>query len=418
MLVEQSTNTGWSFKHIASGASTARRHEVYDVDVSPTLRLGRVFGIQIGLNWSLLFVFALIAWSLATQLPPQVPGRLPAEYWIAGIAGALAFYVCLLAHELAHSVVARMQGVKVSGITLWLFGGVSNLETEPKSARSEALITFVGPLTSLVVAAIAYVLAVALAASHALALVVAVLIWLAYINVALGVFNLLPAFPLDGGRLLSSILWWRSGSRRQGIHQAVQVGRVIAYLMIAIGLLQLFFVSVVGGIWLAFLGWFLLSAAGAEEAGVAARELLRKVAVSAAMTSPVVTVPDWLTVEQFLSAEAPRHSFTTYPVHDPQGALTGVVRLREVIEHRRPGQLDKRVSEFAHPLSEIVTARPDEDLGALVERAGARLERRVLVFDGTQLVGIISPADIARILTLRQAMAKQRPAPTAAAGGG
>jgi Zn-dependent protease len=353
-----------------------------------------VFGIEIGLNWSLLFVFALIAWSLATQLPAEVP-RLPtAEYWIAGAAGAVAFYLCLLAHELAHSLVATRQGVKVSGITLWLFGGVSNLEGEPKSARSEALIT-------------AYGLAAGLRSAAAAPLLVSLLSWLGLINILLGVFNLVPAFPLDGGRLLASILWWRSGSRRQGVHQAVRVGRLIAYLMIALGLYQLFFVSVLNGAWLAFLGWFLLSAASAEEAGAEARDLLKTVPVAVAMTSPVVTVPDWLTVEQFLAAEAPRHPFTTYPVHDPSGRLTGVVRLRELLDHRTPASAEKRLSDVAHPLSDIPVARPDEDLSMLLARAGSQLDKRVLVFDGDRLVGIVSPADIARILTLKQAVQRQ-----------
>src|SRR2546425_248627 len=189
--------------------------------MAPSIRIGRLFGIEIGFNWSLIFVFALIAFVLALLPLP--------------------------------------------------------------------------------------------------ALVADLFAWLAIVNVALALFNLIPAFPLDGGRLLSSFFWWRSGSRQRGVHSAVRIGRLFAYLMIAFGVFELFTGSVLNGIWIAFVGWFLLSAGSSEEAGTAVRGLLRSVPVSAGMTSPVVTIPDWLTVEQFLDSTAPQHTFTTYPVHDPSG---------------------------------------------------------------------------------------------------
>jgi Zn-dependent protease len=370
--------------------------------VSPTLRLGRIFGIEIGFNWSLLFVFALIAWSLATALPRDVPGRPVYEYWAAGLAGALVFYLCLLAHELAHALMAREQGVKVGGITLWLFGGVSRLESEPKSAAAEAAITVVGPLASLVIACLCYGLAIPFSIAGGPPLVTDLLFWLALINLTLGLFNLVPAFPLDGGRLLSSLLWWRGGSRRRGVHQAVRVGRLFAYAMVGLGFAELFFGSVLNGAWLVFLGWFLLSAAGAEERGAEVHELLESLPVSAAMSSPVVTVPDWLSVEDFLSGVAPSHPFTTYPLHDPAGSLTGVVRLSELLPPRG-GALRDHASKPA----DLPRARADEDLNAMLERVGPELRRRVLVYDGDRLVGIVSPADVARVLAVRQAAGKK-----------
>src|SRR5690348_2208214 len=254
---------------------------------------------------------------LATNvLPVNAPGYAPLLYWFTAAVGAVLFYVCLLAHELSHALVARSHGVKVAGITLWLFGGVSQLEGEPATARSEALIAGVGPLTSLGIAAVSVALFFVASGSDLLA---GLFGWLAFVNLALALFNLVPAFPLDGGRLLSSLLWWRSGGRQRGVHNAVRVGRVFAYLMIAAGVLEVFLGAAFNGIWLAILGWFLLSAAASEEAGSTVRTLLRDVPVSAAMTSPVVTLPDWVTVEQFLSSIAPDHSFTTYPVHEPSG---------------------------------------------------------------------------------------------------
>ncbi|TMF83603.1 MAG: CBS domain-containing protein, partial [Chloroflexi bacterium] len=212
--------------------------------------------------------------------------------------------------------------------------------------------------------------------------------------------------PLDGGRLLSSILWWRSGSRQKGVHNAVRVGRVFAYLMIAAGVLELFVGEVANGIWIAFLGWFLLSAAASEEAGSAVRTLLRSVPVSAAMTSPVVTLPDWVTVEQFLESVAPNHSFTTYPVHEPSGKLTGVVRLSELVRLPAGDRANKHLIEVARPIADVPTTNPREDLSALIQRVGLSLEQRVLVFDNGSLVGIVSPADVARVMTLRQGLPK------------
>ena len=370
--------------------------------MTPTIRLGRLFGIEIGFNWSLVFIFVLIAWTLATgALPQDVPGQGAGAYWVAGAAGAIVFYACLLAHELSHALVARREGMKVAGITLWLFGGVSQLEGEPKSAGAEALIAGVGPLTSFAVALIAWGLALATSAN---ALVSDLLSWLAFVNLALGLFNLVPAFPLDGGRLLSSVFWWRSGSRQRGVHSAVRVGRLFAFLMIGIGLLELFTGAVIGGIWIAFIGWFLLSAGSSEEAGTTIKALLKSVPVSAAMTSPVVTVPDWLTIGQFLESVAPQHRFTTYPVHDPAGKLTGVVRLSDLIRVQGDDRDRKRLSESAVPIAQVPVTRPGEELAALIERLGTTFAQRVLVFDQDQLVGIVSPADVARLLAVRQSL--------------
>lgn len=370
-----------------------------------TIRLGKVFGIEIGFNWSLIFVFALVAWSLAvTVLPQAVPNRSTAAYWITGLIGAVVFYGCLLVHELSHSVVARRNGVQVSEITLWLFGGVSKLAGEPRSPGVEALITIVGPLSSILLAVVAFGLALALSAAGTSALVSDLLVWLAVLNLSLGIFNLVPAFPLDGGRLLSSFFWARSGTRQRGVHIAVQVGRVFAFLLIAIGALELFRGDAFNGVWLAFLGWFLLSAGSAEESSTVTRALLETAPVSAAMTSPVVTVPDGLTVDQFLASEAVHHHFTTYPLRGSTGELTGVVRLAQIVREASRGGHDRLLRDLAVPMSQIPTTGPDENLETLLERLGSDLDRRVLVLDGGRLVGILSPTDVARIVTVRQAL--------------
>ena len=367
--------------------------------MSSGIRLGKIFGIEIGINLSLILVYAYIVWTLATDYLPAVsPGNGAIAYWIAGAAGGVGFYVCLLAHELAHALVARRRGVKVSSITLWLFGGVARLEGDPKTAGAEALIAGVGPLTSLAVGAIAFGLAVA---TQAFGLVSNLFVWLAFINGALALFNLVPAFPLDGGRLLSSLFWWRQGTRQRGVHSAVRIGRVLAYVMIGLGVVLVFTVGPLNGIWLALIGWFLLNAGTQEEAGSVIKAALRSVPVSAAMTAPVVTIPDWLTIGQFLESVAPDHPFSTYPLHDPGGQLTGVVRLGDLVKLGRESG-DGRLSSVARPISEIPTARPDEPLSAVIERIGNGIENRVLVYVGGRLVGIVSPVDVARLITARQ----------------
>ena len=367
-----------------------------------SIRLGRILGVEVGFNWTLVFFCGLVAWTLATEvLPKDLPGYPALLYWLVGAAGAVVFVGCLLAHELSHAVVARRNGVKVSGISLWLFGGVARLDGEPSSAKAEALIAGVGPLTSLVVAAVA--LGIAFVAQPN-ALLSDLFVWLTLVNVALALFNLVPAFPLDGGRLLSAFLWWRAGSRQRGVHLAVRVGRVFAYLIIAGGVVEAVLgLPIINAIWLAFIGLFLLSAGASEETGTAVRALLRSVPVSAAMSSPVVTLPDWVTVEQFLESVAPSHPFTTYPVHDPSGRLTGVVRLGDLVRLGRDERSTRHLSEVARPIANVPTTAPTEDLSGMVQRVGAAIEQRVLVFDNGQLVGIVSPADVTRVLALRQA---------------
>ena len=374
--------------------------------MTPSIRLGRLFGIEIGFNWSLIFIFALIAWTLAVQfLPGAAPGHAATTYWVVGSAGAVLFYASLLAHELSHALVARRNGIKVAGITLWLFGGVSRLEGDPQTPRAEALIAGVGPLTSFAVAVLVFGLTLV---SSENALAAGLFSWLFVLNISLGLFNLVPAFPLDGGRLLSSFLWWRSGNRQRGVHNAVRVGRVFAFLMIAAGVLELFLGEVASGIWIAFLGWFLLSAASAEETGTNIRALLRTVPVSAAMRSPVITIPDWMTVQQFLDGVAPNHAFTTYPVHEPSGKLTGVVRLSELVRMPAGERSEKHLKDVARPIMEVPTTNPREDLSSLIQRVGLGMEQRVLVFENGELVGIVSPADVARVLAFKQAQADSR----------
>lgn len=372
------------------------------------IRLGKVFGLEISFNWSLILIFLLIAWTMAAEvLPAAVPNQTVLSYWVSGLAGAVVFYGCLLAHEVSHALVARSKGIKVTGITLWLFGGVTQLASEPTGAGDEALITVVGPLTSFVIAGIGFALTAGLTSIGAPALIANLVAWLAILNLLLGVFNLVPAIPLDGGRLLSSLLWWRTGSRVRGVHLAVRVGRVFAALIIGVGLLEIFLGGsggFISGVWLGFIGFFLFSAGGAEDRQSHLRSSLRSVPVSAAMTSPVVTVPDWLTVGQLLGAGTEQPHLALYALHDAGGGLSGFVSWEDLSQLTSATQHALRLRDVAQPQESFATASPDEDLEAMLSRVGSALAHGVLVTNGGQLVGIVSSAEVARIAALRQGL--------------
>jgi Zn-dependent protease len=368
-----------------------------------TIRLGRIFGLEISFNWSLIFIFLLVAWTMSTEvLPAAVPDQAGWAYWGSGLVGALVFYGCLLAHEVSHALVARRKGITVTGITLWLFGGVTQLGGEPRSAADESLITVVGPLTSLVIAGIGFGLTVGMTAVGAPALLTNLVVWLALLNLVLGVFNLVPAIPLDGGRLLSSLIWWRTGSRERGIHNAVRVGRMFASLVIAAGVLEIFFGSLLSGIWLAFIGWFLFLAGRAEERQLKFRSSLKTVRVSAAMAAPGVTIPDWLAVDQLLGAGAGKPHLPIYPLHDPAGSSSGFVSWQDLLALTSGAERQQRLRDFAQPREAFPIAGPDEDLEAVLSRVGPALERGVLVMEGYELVGILSSLEVARIAARRQ----------------
>jgi len=368
--------------------------------MNENISLGRIFGIHVGFNWSLLVVAALIAWSLATGiLPPAAPGETSSAYWTAGVVSAFVFLASLLAHELAHSVVAVRRGVKVEGITLWLFGGVSRFSSETNSPGSQALITFVGPLTSLVLGVVFYLVAVAVGGGAHPSLFAVTLSWLGYINISLGVFNLVPAFPLDGGRLLQSLIWLRTGDRLRATRIAARIGMGFAYLLIAYGLATFVFAgSLIGGVWSVFLGWFLLSAARSEEVGGLIRQALSGLTVAQVMTPNPVQAPDDISVDDALHGYvlASRHS--TFPTHDAAGLLSGLLTLtalKNVAPDARPTTL---IKEIICPLDKVSTAGPADPVTKLLGLPEGCSEGRTLIIDAGRLVGIISPSDINRLL--------------------
>lgn len=361
--------------------------------------LGRIAGFQIKVHWSVVVILWLFTWSLATALPNAVKGYSRPTYWAAGAGGALVLLASLLAHELAHAVVARRMGVRVGDVTLWLFGGVTTLHGEPKTPKAAFRIAAAGPATSLASAAAFAVSAAVLAAVHFGTIAVSVVWWLAVINLVLGLFNLLPGAPLDGGRLVRAYLWRRYGDSIRASVGAAHAGRVVAVILIALGLAEFLVGGLVGGVWLAFIGCFIFSAACEEELQVTTRQALAGVRVIDAMTAKPLSAPGEVTVENFIERYLLGSPHSAYPVAEPDGSVMGLVtlrQLREVVPSRRATTM---VREIALPLDRVPKAAPLESLSAVTERlAAAGHCSRALVVDGGEVVGIVTPSDLARLI--------------------
>jgi Zn-dependent protease len=328
------------------------------VDRSGNFSIGRFGGIEVRLNWSLLVVFALIVWSLADGVfPSQNPGLSHGEYESMAIVAGVLFFVSLLLHELGHSWVARREGIEVDSITLWLFGGVSQIKGRFTSPGAEFRIAFAGPLVSIVLGGVFVLIAIA----HLPSAVDGVAAWLGYINLILAVFNLLPALPLDGGRVLHSALWRAKGDFAWATHVSSEISQGFGYLFIALGLAMFIFQGSFSGAWLAFIGWFLLQAARSEARYVATEQALDGVRVRDLMVSRPVTVDADSTIGQFMDGVAWSQRFTTYPV----------------VERSRPVGLLAFASVAAVPRSDWDTRRVrDTMIRSSVSHTSPRTRRR------------------------------------------
>lgn len=365
-----------------------------------TFALGRIAGVRIGVHWSVLLIFGIIAFGLAQErLPQAYPGRAPVVYWVAALGAAVAFFVSLLAHEVAHALVARRNGVAVDDIVLWLLGGVARLKSEASSPAAELRIAGVGPLVSLLLGGFFVLGAWLLALASAPGLLVEVVAWLAGINLLLAVFNAIPAAPLDGGRLLRAFLWWRTGDRLRATVGATAAGRSFGWLLVVLGLVAFMRGRGFGWLWLALIGWFLIAAATAEGRQAQLRGVLAGVPVHDAMTPKPLTVPAAVTIANLLADPLYRYRHSAFPVTGADGAPVGLVTLDGA--RRVPPEQGNTVTvgEVMVPLSRTTVAGPDDTLTDLLPRMEPGAEHRVLVMDEGRLVGILSQSDVSRTVT-------------------
>jgi Zn-dependent protease/CBS domain-containing protein len=367
--------------------------------VNPSFQLGRIAGIRIGVHWSWLIVFALIVWSLASAVfPSQNPGFSDGEYVVMAVVAALAFFASLLLHELGHALQARRDGVEIDGINLWLFGGVAQFKGGFPSAGAEFRIAIAGPLVSLALGVLFTLVAVFAGLPNAVDGVVA---WLGYINLILLVFNLLPALPLDGGRVLRSALWHFRGDLQWATWVAGGIGRGFGFLFIGLGIVMLIVEGAFSGAWLAFIGWFLLQAATAEARYVATRQALEGLRVRDLMVREPVTVDADLSLGQFMDDVAWSRRYTTYPVVE-NGRPAGLLAFRSVASVPRDEWNTHRVRDAMIPREEVPVLDEDEPaIDALAKLSSGGVNRGFVVDDG-RLAGFLSITDLARALAVRR----------------
>jgi Zn-dependent protease/CBS domain-containing protein len=383
------------------------------------VRAGTVAGIEVRLDWSLIVIFWLILVNLARgTFAFHHPGWSPGLRWATGAVAAVLFLLSILAHELAHALVGRAQGVEIAGITLFMFGGVSRTKTEPQSARGELLMTVVGPLTSIVIGAVAWLVGshllpraadmdvtAPLSRSGAVGPLGTLLLWLGPVNLALGIFNLIPAFPLDGGRVLRAALWAATGDLRKATLWAASLGRFFATLFILAGIAMIFGIrlpylggGLVSGLWIAFIGWFLQRASSASYTRALVGDLLEHVHVSELMQrGGFATVPPDLPLSTFVEGQALEADQQVFPVTE-RGTFLGLVTPADVRRVPRTAWDATKVREIMAAGADLPVAAPEELVTAAFEKLAARDVGQLAVVEGGQLVGLLRRRDLARWL--------------------
>lgn len=359
-----------------------------------------ILGFQLKLDLSWLLIAALIVWSLSSNyFPAQYPGFQPSTYLALSVIGMLGLFVSLVIHELSHALVARKFGLGVGGITLFLFGGVAELEGEPESAVSEFWIAIVGPVTSFALAAMfwfMYEISVMTSASEPVSAVIG---YLATINLILAVFNLLPAFPLDGGRVLRAFLWRRSGEIVRATQIACLVSTILAYMLIGLGFLALFSGAQIGGIWQVLIGLFVLFAARGAYQDVLSKTALKGRKVRSIMSlSPQVVAPS-KTLSQLVDETMLEHSVSFVPVVDEVGLL-GYIDHQVLKGIDRENWANTQVGDVFVALEADQVVSPDLPANQLIEKVKKTARRKFMVVEAGQLLGVVSLSDLAAFLAV------------------
>lgn len=371
--------------------------------------LFRVAGIEVRLDFTWFFIFALVLVSLAAGYFPRAhPDLSTASYWTAGVVATLLFFASIVGHELSHALVAKASGIPVPGITLFLFGGVSRMAEEPSKPATEFRIAIVGPLASFVLAAIFWGLHAAIAPS-ASPLVAGVPLYLAWINTALGVFNLLPGLPLDGGRILRAFAWWRTGSLRRGTRIAANAGKGIAVGLMVLGGLEIFAGALVGGLWLVLIGLFLRGTAEAGYQNLVILQSLEDVRVGDVAIAEPVTVSPQLSLQALVDDYFLRYGYRAYPVVEG-GSVLGLISIDALRELEPEARRAGTVKEHMTPLSAAGRVAPGVPLAdALKKLAGAPGGRLLVLDEGDRLAGMLTKEGLTRFVEIRNVLSEGLP---------
>lgn len=387
-----------------------------------SFQLGRIFGIRIALDWSVAIIFLLVLFQLGAVLFPYWhPDWRPVLVWSVALGAALVFFASILVHELAHALVGKAYGMKVRSITLFIFGGIANIERDPPSAKAEVMMAIVGPITSFVLG-VGFILLASWFSNDAwmtaedpmqaitnLGPASTLLAWVGPINILLAIFNMIPGFPLDGGRVLRGLLWWMTGNLIRATRAAATAGQILAWLLILTGIAMAFGIPVpffgrgfVGGLWLVLIGWFLSAAARASYQQVLIERLLEDVQVRDLMLSHPQVVPPSMTVQSLVDRYMMRSDQRAFPVVD-DGRFIGLVCLEDVRRLSRGLWEEKRVTEIMTPAEKIETAGPEEGAVEAVRHLSRHDVAQIPVVEGGQLVGLFRRQDFMRWIELSNA---------------
>ena len=365
------------------------------------IRLFRILGFEIKVDASWLILAVLVTWSLAGGYFPQIyPDLAPASYLWMGVAGAVGLFASIVFHELSHSLVARRYGMPIRGITLFIFGGVAEMEDEPPTAQAEFLMAVAGPIASGVLAVSFHLVGLLALGAEAPAAVLGVAGWLALVNTILAVFNLVPAFPLDGGRMLRAALWYWTGNLQWATRLSANAGSIFGFVLIGLGLLNFVSGNVIGGIWYALIGMFIRAAASSSYMQLQTRRVFEGEPVRRFMVRDPVTVPPDITVQRLVNDHVYVHYHELFPVVDESG-LRGCVGIGQIRQVPRDKWEIARVFEIMSPTSPENTV--DAGLDAvealkLMRRSG---NSRLMVVEDGRLVGLITLKDLLHLIGLK-----------------
>jgi Zn-dependent protease/CBS domain-containing protein len=364
-----------------------------------SVKLFRIAGIDIGIHYSWIFIFLFFWWTLAQGYLPQAhPGWSSAAYWLTGAVTSLLLFISVLLHELSHSLVARSRGMPVNSITLFILGGVSNLEEEPKKPMIEFTMAIAGPASSLLLALIFWGITRIVGPVTEPNYVMAVIGFLAYMNLVLGIFNLLPGFPMDGGRVLRSIIWGSTHSLSKATNIAARIGQVFGWALIAYGIYLIFRVDLFSGLWAAFVGWFLTSAADASRREVGDQERLGAVKVREVMNPNIPTITPETTVQDMVSGIFQKKHDRAVPVcrNEQLAGIATITDVKKVPQDKWPVTPVKDIMTG----KELFTVTPDDSLYTALQLIAKHDINQVLIKDGDKCAGLLTRADIIRYLQM------------------
>lgn len=365
-------------------------------------RLGKILGFEITIDWSWLLIFFLVAFTLAQfYFPAALPQAGTGMYWALGILASILLFASVLAHELSHSVVARKYGQEVKGITLFLFGGMSQTTEEPKTPKEEFWMAIAGPLTSFALALMFYIFSGAAVALQSPAWVYATLDYLWFINLVLAIFNLVPGFPLDGGRVLRSAIWAGTNDLRKATQYASWAGQGFGYLLMALGFLDILTRgNLVGGLWIIFIGWFIAGAARSSYQQLLVRQALSGVHVDQVMTTDVPAIPADMSLRQFVDEYLLRHEYSCYPVVNVEEVL-GVIGIEEVRTIPSDQWSYARVGDVVHSVNNAYKIQAEDDVWDAVTKLADESVCRLLVMEDNHLKGTVGRETVFRLVQHR-----------------